>query len=447
MDKNWKVGKRMSNKKLVVMNLAVMIGLGSSFAIPSAKAETASEIQQERSQVQANIQNAEQELKKVQEELARLNEQAKSVDQAISENNKKMKEIEAQITAANAEISKLETEIADLEETIKNRTEILKQRAISYQHSGGNVDYLEVLVGSSSFGDFVNRAIAVGKIVEADNELLEQHEADQKSVKEKQAAKVKKLEELTDMKAEIEGIQKTVEEQKKQNDALKAKLKDEKSAKELAKQSLEQKDQSLALQESTLKAAEEAAAAAQASQDSQATNSNSSSNSSDNSDASSSKSSTESNSTESDSKSSKKETTVASTPVNPNGTVQDLISAGYKYIGNSVYVFGGGRSASDIANGRFDCSGFVAWAFSTVGVNVGASTDSLKNTGTRVPASQMQPGDMVFFDTYKKDGHVGIYVGGGKFIGSQSSTGVAIANMKSGYWAQKFNGRVMRVNL
>ncbi|PAD70971.1 peptidase [Bacillus sp. 7586-K] len=447
MDKNWKVGKRMSNKKLVVMNLAVMIGLGSSFAIPSAKAETASEIQQERSQVQANIQNAEQELKKVQEELARLNEQAKSVDQAISENNKKMKEIEAQITAANAEISKLETEIADLEETIKNRTEILKQRAISYQHSGGNVDYLEVLVGSSSFGDFVNRAIAVGKIVEADNELLQQHEADQKSVKEKQAAKVKKLEELTDMKAEIEGIQETVKDQKKQNDELKAKLKDEESAKVLAKQSLEQKDQSLALQESTLKAAEEAAKAAQASQDSQATNSNSSSNSSDNSDASSSKSSTESNSTESDSKSSKKETTVASTPVNPNGTVQDLISAGYKYIGNSVYVFGGGRSASDIANGRFDCSGFVAWAFSTVGVNVGASTDSLKNTGTRVPASQMQPGDMVFFDTYKKDGHVGIYVGAGKFIGSQSSTGVAIANMSSGYWAQKFNGRVMRVNL
>ncbi len=444
MDKNWKVGKRMSNKKLVVMNLAVMIGLGSSFAIPSAKAETASEIQQERSQVQANIQNAEQELKKVQDELARLNEQAKTVDQAISENNKKMKEIEAQITAANAEISKLETEIADLEETIKNRTEILKQRAISYQHSGGNVDYLEVLVGSSSFGDFVNRAIAVGKIVEADSELLEQHEADQKSVKEKQAAKVKKLEELTDMKAEIEGIQETVREQKKQNDDLKAKLKDEESAKALAKQSLEQKDQSLALQESTLKAAEEAAKAAQASQ---ATNSNSSSNYSDNSDASPSKSSTESNSSESDSKSSKKETTVASTPVNPNGTVQDLISAGYKYIGNSVYVFGGGRSASDIANGRFDCSGFVAWAFSTVGVNVGASTDALKNTGTRVPTSQMQPGDMVFFDTYKKDGHVGIYVGGGKFIGSQSSTGVAIANMSSGYWADKFNGRVMRVKL
>jgi cell wall-associated NlpC family hydrolase len=39
----------------------------------------------------------------------------------------------------------------------------------------------------------------------------------------------------------------------------------------------------------------------------------------------------------------------------------------------------------------------------------------------------MQPGDLVFFNTYKKDGHVGIYIGNGKFIGSQSSTGVEIA--------------------
>ena len=128
-----------------------------------------------------------------------------------------------------------------------------------------------------------------------------------------------------------------------------------------------------------------------------------------------------------------------------SGSVSTVINAGYKYIGNSVYVFGGGKSASDIAAGRFDCSGFVSWAFAQAGVKVGASTSVLKNTGTRVSVSEMRPGDMVFFNTYKTDGHVGIYLGGGKFIGSQSSTGVAIANMTSGYWANTFNGRVMRV--
>ncbi|MDQ0229625.1 coiled-coil domain-containing protein [Metabacillus malikii] len=420
----------MSKKKLVVMNLAVMIGLGSSFAIPSANAETAgsvSEIQQERTQVQANLQNAEQELKKIQEELAKLNEKAKNVDQAIADNNNKIKEVEAQIKAANEEVTKLEKEIAVLEEAINNRTEILKQRAISYQHSGGSVDYFEVLVGSSSFSDFVNRAIAVGKIVEADNELIEQHEADEKAVKEKQADKVKKLAELTDMKSEMEAIQDLVLEQKKENDKLKAELQNEETAQLAAKQSLEQKDKNLSLQEESLKAAALGSSSADSSSTSSSDNSSSNS------------------SSKSDNKSSNK--TFAPVAPNSNGSVQDLISAGYRYIGNSVYVFGGGRSASDIANGRFDCSGFVSWAYSTVGVRVGASTEVLKNTGTRVSTSDMQPGDMVFFNTYKTDGHVGIYVGGGKFIGSQSSTGVAIADMSSGYWKSKFNGRVMRVKL
>ncbi|MEI2471359.1 C40 family peptidase, partial [Peribacillus frigoritolerans] len=85
-------------------------------------------------------------------------------------------------------------------------------------------------------------------------------------------------------------------------------------------------------------------------------------------------------------------------------------------------------------------------AYKQAGVNLPASTDALKNAGRQVSDSQKQPGDLVFFNTYKTDGHVGIYVGGGKFIGSQSSTGVAIANMDSGYWAGVYNGRVVRVN-
>jgi peptidoglycan hydrolase CwlO-like protein len=342
-----------------------------------------------------------------------------------------MVQTEKDIDTANAEISKMEEEIAVLEETIKNRTEILKQRAISYQHSGGSVDYFDVLVGSSSFSDFVNRAIAVGKIVEADRDLLEQHEADQNALKETQAAKVKKLADLKDMKTELEGMHALVLEQKAQNDQLKEQLKSEETATLAAKTSLQQKDSNLASQEASI----EQSINQQVSQSSTVELTSGDSSDSSNTSSSNKKSDNSNNKT------------VASTPVNPNGTVSDLISAGNKYIGNSVYVFGGGRSASDIANGRFDCSGFVNWAFSTVGVSLSGNTDSLKNSGTQVSSSNMQPGDLVFFDTYKKDGHVGIYVGGGKFIGSQSSTGVAIANMSSGYWGSKFNGRVVRVNL
>lgn len=89
------------------------------------------------------------------------------------------------------------------------------------------------------------------------------------------------------------------------------------------------------------------------------------------------------------------------------------------------------------------------WAFKEVGVDLGpltsTSTETLKHLGKPVSPSEMKPGDVVFFNTYKRDGHVGIYVGNGKFIGAQSSTGVAIADMTKGYWKETFNGRVKRI--
>ena len=64
-----------------------------------------------------------------------------------------------------------------------------------------------------------------------------------------------------------------------------------------------------------------------------------------------------------------------------------VVDVGYKWIGNSVYIFGGGRNQSDIARGRFDCSSFVHWAFKEVGVDLGplnsTSTETLKHLGKR----------------------------------------------------------------
>ncbi|MEK4925009.1 bifunctional lytic transglycosylase/C40 family peptidase [Cytobacillus sp. FSL R5-0569] len=127
----------------------------------------------------------------------------------------------------------------------------------------------------------------------------------------------------------------------------------------------------------------------------------------------------------------------------------EVVDIGRQWIGNSEYVFGGGRNQSDIAAGRFDCSSFVHWAFDQVGVNLGpltsTTTDTLKNLGETVSVKEAKPGDLVFFNTYKDDGHVGIYIGDGKFIGAQTSKGVAIEDMTSGYWKDTFNGRVKRL--
>lgn len=104
------------------------------------------------------------------------------------------------------------------------------------------------------------------------------------------------------------------------------------------------------------------------------------------------------------------------------------------------YVWGGKNP------GGFDCSGFVSWAYGQAGKSIPSSTGALSGTGTKVPYSSAKAGDLVFFTNPNGSAHVGIYLGGGQFLGAQSSTGVAIASMSSGYWKDAFNGQVRRVN-
>ncbi|WP_077214353.1 coiled-coil domain-containing protein [Bacillus dakarensis] len=385
----------MIKKKLLVLNTTILLGVGSLVGIPTASAED----------VNTQIQELTQDITKAQSELTELAQQIQRVEKALEDNNNLIAKTEKDIEATQNEVKVLEAEISVLKETIAKRTDVLKLRAQSYQETGGTVSYIEVLLGSEDFSDFIDRAFAVAQIANADKELINKHEADKAEVEQKQNAVKDKLANLNSMMEELEGMKALMTEQKEQNDALKVEL--------------EEKIQALTAEKSDLEAEKlRQLIAAQASVSSVSS-------------VSGAKSTSGANYTY--------------TAATYSGNVNDVIKAGYKYIGNSVYVFGGGRNSYDIANGRFDCSGFVHYAFSQAGIKVGASTDALKGQGKRVSVGEMRPGDLVFFDTYKRDGHVGIYVGGGKFIGSQSSTGVAIADMSSGYWKQKFNGRVNRI--
>jgi cell wall-associated NlpC family hydrolase len=63
----------------------------------------------------------------------------------------------------------------------------------------------------------------------------------------------------------------------------------------------------------------------------------------------------------------------------------------------------------------FDCSGFVMYVYSRVGIKLPHSSWMLWGVGKPVARRNLRPGDIVFF---RGLGHVGIYVGGGRFIHS-----------------------------
>ncbi|MBX5465888.1 MAG: peptidoglycan-binding protein [Firmicutes bacterium] len=103
------------------------------------------------------------------------------------------------------------------------------------------------------------------------------------------------------------------------------------------------------------------------------------------------------------------------------------------------YAWGGASPATG-----FDCSGFVQWVFSQVGVSLPRTSFAQWDAGPHVSYSALQPGDLVFFTTGGVFAdHVGIYLGDGNFISATTpEQGVVIQNMGMAYWAQRFDGGV-----
>ena len=109
-----------------------------------------------------------------------------------------------------------------------------------------------------------------------------------------------------------------------------------------------------------------------------------------------------------------------------------VIGIAMRYLG-TPYRWGGASPSTG-----FDCSGFVMYVFAQIGVSLPHNAAMQYSYGTAVSRSQLQPGDLVFFNGL---GHNGIYIGGGQFIHSPHTGDVVkISSLGDSWYASTYVG-------
>lgn len=108
-----------------------------------------------------------------------------------------------------------------------------------------------------------------------------------------------------------------------------------------------------------------------------------------------------------------------------------VVGIAMQYLG-VPYVWGGASPSG------FDCSGFIMYVYSQVGVSLPHNAAAQYGTGTPVSRDQLSAGDLVFFDGL---GHNGIYIGGGQFIHSPHTGDVVkISSLLDSWYASTYVG-------
>ena len=91
----------------------------------------------------------------------------------------------------------------------------------------------------------------------------------------------------------------------------------------------------------------------------------------------------------------------------------------------------------------FDCSGLVAHVYERAwGIAVPRSTEEQRSAGHAVRRADLEPGDLVFYNTRNRPfSHVGIYLGDGNFVHApRPGQRVRVESIDTPYWRTRFNG-------
>lgn len=222
--------------KRVGLTIMIIALLMVAAVIPSpepAQSKTLQEIERELAELRRQMEDAKQNAEYAEQRIVQVRQKREATMAELERiRNEKMKIEKAMIDQENKigqteeKLAATETELQETVERIEARNELLKSR-LRLMYMNGTVSYLEVLMQSTSFGDFLSRFNALRALAGQDKEILESNKRDKAKLEAQKteiehllASLTKEYEKLAQLKSEYMA-------REKQSEVLIAQLKAE----------------------------------------------------------------------------------------------------------------------------------------------------------------------------------------------------------------------------
>lgn len=169
-----------------------------------AAKELREQYERSKSQAASLIDEYNRDIESAKDYIADLDMRLNELSEAMFELNDRIENTEKELARTQAELERLQIERAELYELIKNR--------VKYTYEAGETTYIEVLLGSGSISDLLNRIEYIKTIHEYDNGLLDDYQEKTEQVQLQEQLIIASLEELNLMKEQCELDSATIEE-------------------------------------------------------------------------------------------------------------------------------------------------------------------------------------------------------------------------------------------
>jgi peptidoglycan DL-endopeptidase CwlO len=296
------------------------------------------------------------------------------------------------LEAVKADLAENKRELGIARANLKRARAVLAEHAVAIYTSTTGDSTLEVLLGATSLDDFLSRVDTVGRVSDQGNRVLGEVVTFQNDVRARRARLKRAKARAAELVAERARRKASIESQLATRRSLLHSIRGE-----IARMQAAERARQAELERQARAQAVAATAAAPVLATSLTTS---------------------------------EPTAEAVTTPAPVARYGGAVGIAMQYLG-TPYVYGGSSPSG------FDCSGFVMYVYSQLGVSLPHNAAAQYGYGTPVDRSQLQPGDLVFFNGL---GHNGIYVGGGSFIHSPHTGDVVKISSMSGWYDSTFVG-------